>query len=100
MQPANMILCGRGRLRDTVKVLDFGPAKDVTNTAKGPAQTEVHALIGTPLHMSPEAIASPDLVAARSDLYAVGAIGYVVLTGETVFPETSFVAIKPHVERT
>jgi serine/threonine protein kinase len=39
--------------------------------------------------MSPEAIQTPDLVDARSDLYAVGAIGYFLLTGQPVFNAAS-----------
>jgi serine/threonine protein kinase len=44
---------------------------------------------GTPLYMSPEAIQTPDLVDARSDLYAVGAVGYFLLTGQTAFSAQS-----------
>ena len=46
-------------------------------------------LSGTPLYMSPEAIQTPDLVDARSDIYAVGAIGYFLITGQPVFPGIS-----------
>jgi serine/threonine protein kinase len=35
--------------------------------------------------MSPEAIQMPDSIDARSDLYAVGAVGYFLLTGQTAF---------------
>ena len=35
--------------------------------------------------MSPEAIQLPNSVDARSDLYAVGAVGYFLLTGQPVF---------------
>src|SRR5205085_214137 len=48
-------------------------------------------LAGTPLYMSPESIQTPDLVDARSDLYAVGAVGYFLLTGQPVFNATSLV---------
>lgn len=46
-------------------------------------------MAGTPLYMSPESIQTPDLVDARSDLYAVGAVGYFLLTGSSVFQATS-----------
>lgn len=46
-------------------------------------------MAGTPLYMSPESIQTPDLVDARSDLYAVGAVGYFLLTGAPVFQATS-----------
>jgi serine/threonine protein kinase len=39
--------------------------------------------------MSPESIQTPDAVDARSDIYAVGAVGYFLLTGKTVFQATS-----------
>jgi serine/threonine protein kinase len=43
------------------------------------------ATLGTPLYMSPEAVEHPDTVDARSDLYSLGALGYVLLTGEALF---------------
>jgi hypothetical protein len=39
--------------------------------------------------MSPESIQTPDLVDARSDLYAVGAVGYFLLTGAPIFQASS-----------
>jgi serine/threonine protein kinase len=76
-----------------VKVLDFGlvRALDDANQAR-----QSGGLTGTPLYMSPEAIQSPDLVDARSDLYAVGAIGYFLLTGQPVFDARSLVELCQH----
>jgi eukaryotic-like serine/threonine-protein kinase len=93
LKPANVFLCERGGRQDTVKVLDFGLVKD-HGTGEPPAlQTEVNALIGTPTYLSPESIHSPAEVDARTDLYAVGAIGYFLLTGREVFEGNSVVAL-------
>jgi serine/threonine-protein kinase len=93
LKPANVFLCDRGGQRDTVKVLDFGLVKDNRSQDSGAAQTEVNALIGTPSYLSPESIHSPSEVDARTDLYALGAIGYFLLTGHEVFHGTTVVAL-------
>jgi eukaryotic-like serine/threonine-protein kinase len=97
LKPANVYLCERGGQPDTVKVLDFGLVKDTAaaSALSGPvvAQTDVNALIGTPAYLAPESIHSPADVDARSDLYAVGAIGYFLLTGTEVFQRSSLVAL-------
>ncbi len=49
--------------------------------------------------MAPEAIQSPNSVDARSDLYAVGALGYFLLTGQTVFEaETIIQLCQKHID--
>ncbi len=87
VKPANVVLCDRGGVKDTVKVLDFGLVKQVL--ARDPKHTDVNALIGTPSYLSPEGIRSAELIDARSDLYAVGAIGYFLLTGKHMFKASS-----------
>jgi serine/threonine-protein kinase len=93
LKPANVFLCDRGGQRDVVKVLDFGLVKE-RKPPEGAAvhQTDVNVLIGTPAYLSPEAIVSPSEVDARSDLYALGATAYFLLTGETVFEGDTVVA--------
>ena len=88
IKPANVMLNRRGGEPDVVKVLDFGLVRAL-DEAKQSRQSG--GLTGTPLYMSPEAIQTPDLVDARSDLYAVGAIGYFLVTGQPVFNATSLV---------
>jgi serine/threonine protein kinase len=83
IKPANVMLTNRGGMFDFVKVLDFGLVR--SSDDKDLALTAAGGLTGTPLYMSPEAIERPKDVDARSDLYAVGAVGYFLLTGEPVF---------------
>lgn len=92
IKPANIMLNRRGGEPDVAKVLDFGLVKTVDD-AKQASQNQGNSLTGTPLYMSPEAIQSPNLVDARSDLYAVGAVGYYLLTGRPVFDAHSIVEL-------
>ena len=83
VKPANIFLCVRGGLHDFVKVLDFGLVKEV-----GVADTTITAantIAGTPLYMAPETITHPEDIDARVDIYALGAVGYELLTGEPPF---------------
>ena len=69
-----------------MKVLDFGLVKDVGFSAGGaaisqPALSMADAIMGTPLYLAPETLTAPDTVDARTDLYALGAVGYWLLTG-------------------
>lgn len=103
IKPANIILCNRGGMaEDMVKVLDFGLAKPYPGYAE--MSTEVsHSLTiaGTPQFISPEAVSSSEQVDHRSDIYAVGALGYYLLTGRNVFDgESAFEVLQKHVSST
>ena len=83
IKPANLMLNRRGGEGDVVKVLDFGLVK-----ARGDdigSEQDNESMAGTPLYMSPESIQLPNSVDACSDMYAVGAVGYFLLTGHPVF---------------
>ncbi|MBU6238360.1 MAG: serine/threonine protein kinase [Planctomycetes bacterium] len=82
IKPANIMLNRRGGEPDFVKLLDFGLVRAVDDSKRSGVND---GMAGTPLYMSPESIQTPDMVDARSDLYAVGAVGYFLLTGEPVF---------------
>jgi eukaryotic-like serine/threonine-protein kinase len=84
IKPANIILTRRGGLNDFVKVLDFGLAKALDSQERA-SVTSPNAVMGTPLYLSPEAVNQPDQVDARSDVYALAAVGYFLLTGTPVF---------------
>ncbi len=88
VKPQNIFLTRRGGIADFVKVLDFGLVK--ARDAEGQLElTGADATLGTPLYMSPEAVEHGEEVDARSDIYSLGAVGYELLTGETVFTGTS-----------
>ena len=98
IKPANIILTRRGGLCDVVKVLDFGLVKAV-NHALELEGTVADVVVGTPRYLSPEAIETPERVDARSDLYSVGAVGYLLLTGQPVFATESLKELlKSHVK--
>ncbi|MBC7820670.1 MAG: serine/threonine protein kinase [Planctomycetaceae bacterium] len=97
VKPANILLNVRGGQFDVVKLLDFGLVKDTDNAAHA---TQGGGVVGTPLYMSPEAFKSPDKVDARSDLYAVGAVGYFLLTGTPLFFGDSVLDILNHQVKT
>jgi len=84
IKPANIILNRRGGQYDVVKVLDFGLAKAI-NSGQELELTAADSIVGTPLYLAPEGVERPEELDARSDLYAVGAIGYFLLTGKPLF---------------
>ncbi|WP_461505471.1 protein kinase domain-containing protein [Rhodopirellula baltica] len=98
IKPANVMLNRRGCEPDVVKVLDFGLVKAVDRTEGSPAN-EGSSMSGTPLYMSPESIQAPMTVDACSDIYAVGAVGYFLLTGKPVFEAANLVDLcQKHIE--
>jgi serine/threonine protein kinase len=90
IKPANIMLNRRGGLSDVIKVLDFGLVKAI-DEKKQAGMTAANSLTGTPLYISPEGINAPALVDARSDIYAVGATAYFLLTGHPPFVSSNLV---------
>ncbi len=76
IKPANIMLCDQGGAVDIVKVLDFGMVRDAN--LKRPDRQG--SLSGTPAYMAPEAFVDPANVDARMDVFAIGAVGYYLLT--------------------
>ncbi len=91
VKPANIMLCERGLEPDVVKVLDFGLVKELDQAGNDASATD--AVIGTPMYMAPETIADPSTVTASVDLYALGAVGYLLITGVTVFEGKTAAAV-------
>jgi len=86
IKPANVMLTPAG----AVKVMDFGIARAMADTAATMTQTQ--SVIGTAQYLSPEQ-AQGNPVDARSDLYSTGCLLYELLTGRTPFVGGSPVSI-------
>jgi CHASE1-domain containing sensor protein len=97
IKPANLMICVQGGIPDFLKILDFGLVKDIGAVEPlpegGTAQVQADAglsldgsILGTPLYMAPEGMSDPSKVDARADLFALGAVGYFLLTGNSPFP--------------
>jgi serine/threonine protein kinase len=91
IKPANILLTRRAGACDVVKVLDFGLVKA---RHLGPAdKVTANAVVGTPHFIAPEAIKTPQAVDAYSDLYSLGAVGYWLLSGKTLFESSDVQAL-------
>jgi serine/threonine-protein kinase len=91
IKPQNIRLTPTGQ----VKVTDFGLAlaqDDIRITQEG-------AIIGSPLYLAPEMV-NDGLADSRTDLYAVGAVLYELLTGQPPFTGNTPIAILPQIQTT
>ncbi|UZN03391.1 Stk1 family PASTA domain-containing Ser/Thr kinase [Cellulomonas sp. S1-8] len=86
IKPANVMITPTG----AVKVMDFGIARAIADSAATMTQTQ--AVIGTAQYLSPEQ-ARGEQVDARSDLYSTGCLLFELLTGRPPFVGDSPVAV-------
>lgn len=83
LKPENILLTHEG----DVKITDFGIAR----TGHGPKLTEHGGVVGTIDYVSPEYLERGQ-VDARSDIYAMGVLGYEMITGQSPFKGDSVIA--------
>jgi serine/threonine-protein kinase len=93
IKPDNIVITRCGGIPDVAKVIDFGLVKEMALEGKSSGLTTETSIIGTPMYLAPEAIKSIVLADGRSDLYALGATAFFMLTGEEVFRASSAVEV-------
>jgi len=94
IKPGNIMITKTGQ----VKVMDFGIARAISDSATTVAQTT--AILGTAAYFSPEQ-AKGESVDARTDLYSTGVVLFEMLTGRPPFRGDTPVAVAyQHVSET
>src|SRR5262249_20865693 len=83
IKPGNVLVCQRGGVADVAKLLDFGLVRSHSLTGEQ-TLTQEGTIAGTPAYMSPEQ-ARGALTDARSDICSLGAVAYLLLTGQPPF---------------
>jgi hypothetical protein len=86
VKPANVMLT---REPPGLKLVDFGIAKLYEQALAGDAGTRTGAILGTPAFMAPEQIDGGSEVNDRSDVYSVGVILFLLLTGSYPFGDAT-----------
>jgi len=106
VKPANIMLCAGPARARTVKLVDFGLARVLTNDAGFATRTkinqrltEVGEIFGSPLYMSPEQCMGA-VVDHRTDIYSFGCSMFEALTGQVpIRGETALETFNMHINR-
>jgi serine/threonine-protein kinase len=98
IKPANVVVSRAGVTFDFAKVLDFGLVKlDTARKSEADAKlTTEGSTSGTPAFMAPEVVLGEADTDHRVDLYALGCMGYWLLTGKLLFEGVGVVEMMFH----
>ncbi len=84
LKPANLFLQWVGG-QPVFTVLDFGVAR---SGAEAGVRTRTGALLGTPAYMAPEQMRGERVVDGRADLFSLGVVAYLCVSGSLPWTET------------
>lgn len=97
IKPSNIFTCRMGLDVDYVKVLDFGLVKsDGDGQETDLRLTAPDRTTGTPAYIAPEVVLGSARVTSAVDIYALGCVGYWLLTGRLVFEGTTAIQLMFH----
>jgi serine/threonine-protein kinase len=85
LKPENLFAAANLDGSVSLKILDFGVSKQVGALSGGRSLTNPSATLGSPFYMAPEQMRSAKDVDTRTDLWAIGAILFELLTDRRVF---------------
>ncbi len=94
LKPENIFLAQQRDGSTAVKILDFGIARDLDTSQDNVTRTGI--AMGTPHYMAPEQAMSARGVLPAADVWAIGAMLYEALTGQTPFQGETASAIVVH----
>ncbi len=92
IKPGNLILFRQGK-KGTVKILDFGLAKVISEQKLDGTLTQQGQMLGTPDYIAPEQTLDAQKADIRSDIYSLGCTLYHLLTGTPPFSGSSLYAL-------
>ncbi|CAN5906031.1 hypothetical protein BH11MYX2_BH11MYX2_12120 [soil metagenome] len=100
LKPENIFLAQvTNEPRPIVKILDFGLARLLIEVDRRAERTQSGVVIGTAMYLSPEQARGPN-VDGRTDIYALGCIGYELFLGRHPFADartlTALIAAHMH----
>ncbi|HWA15336.1 MAG TPA: protein kinase [Gemmatimonadales bacterium] len=97
IKPSNIFTCRLGLDVDFVKVLDFGLVKSEDEAGQTDLKlTAPDRTTGTPAYIAPEVVLGNGPITSAADIYALGCVGYWLLTGRLVFEGSTAIQIMFH----
>jgi eukaryotic-like serine/threonine-protein kinase len=101
LKPSNIMLLSRSDSDETVKILDFGIARQISPAGRDAQRlTGKSEIFGSPLYMSPEQCRGEEMD-ERSDVYSMGCLMYETLSGDVPFiGDNPFATMAQHLNKT